>query len=290
MSKQKQPVRQPLAAAQQQVSAQALPAPQQQQTTFCPYCSIRLSYPPGAALIQCPKCTQIIDPLAPLQTRCVGCKCLLAYPANSLYIQCPNCYQTMDPRQVPAPSAQNTQTAGKNTTKKRKDPQAPKAVSNAYMIFCKAKRAELKKQHPDLAFGKIGAKLGEIWRSMAPEEKKPYEDRAALDRERYRREMLEYQSGKMDSDVNKKQRSDDGGISDPNSGANVRASADGSWQDGEHHFDGGDAHGAVDGSGAGGDGSGNDGAAASSVGVVPVQSQPGLDISHSNSSADDVHQ
>lgn len=54
------------------------------------------------------------------------------------------------------------------------------------------RRGELKKQFPELPFGKIGAKLGEIWRNMTVEEKKPYEDRATLDRERYRREMMDY--------------------------------------------------------------------------------------------------
>lgn len=72
----------------------------------------------------------------------------------------------------------------------------PKAVCNAYMVFCKTRRNELKYENPDLPFGKIGAKLGEIWRNMTNDEKRPYEDRAAIDRERYRREMLEYQSGK----------------------------------------------------------------------------------------------
>lgn len=31
---------------------------------------------------------------------------------------------------------------------------------------CKTRRGELKNQLPELAFGKIGAKLGEIWRNM----------------------------------------------------------------------------------------------------------------------------
>jgi len=80
--------------------------------------------------------------------------------------------------------------------KKKRDPNAPKAVCNAYMIFCKTRRDELKRESPDLPFGKIGAKLGEMWRSMSAEEKKPFEDKAAEDRERYRREMQDYQSGK----------------------------------------------------------------------------------------------
>jgi hypothetical protein len=73
--------------------------------------------------------------------------------------------------------------------KKRKDPNAPKRASNAYMIFCKEHRNQLKEERPDLAFGKLGAKLGEIWRTMSVEEKMPYEERALSDRERYKREL-----------------------------------------------------------------------------------------------------
>eukprot|EP00467_Chlorarachnion_reptans_P024638 CAMPEP_0114489784 /NCGR_PEP_ID=MMETSP0109-20121206/2079_1 /TAXON_ID=29199 /ORGANISM="Chlorarachnion reptans, Strain CCCM449" /LENGTH=148 /DNA_ID=CAMNT_0001666329 /DNA_START=62 /DNA_END=508 /DNA_ORIENTATION=- len=76
--------------------------------------------------------------------------------------------------------------------KKPRDPSAPKRASNAYMIFCKESRARLKEENPGLAFGKIGAKLGEIWRDMQPEEKRPYQERAARDRQRYKREMQEY--------------------------------------------------------------------------------------------------
>lgn len=78
--------------------------------------------------------------------------------------------------------------------KKKKDPNAPKAASNAYMIFCKERRSKLKKENPSLPFGKIGAKLGEIWRNLTADEKRPYEESAAADRERYRKEMDSYKS------------------------------------------------------------------------------------------------
>jgi len=95
--------------------------------------------------------------------------------------------------------------------KKRKDPNAPKAASNAYMIFCKARRATLKEEHPELPFGQLGAKLGEIWRNLQPEDKKPFEDQAAADRERYRKEMEQYQNGTLvrrPDDVKKKKKNE----------------------------------------------------------------------------------
>ena len=39
--------------------------------------------------------------------------------------------------------------------KKRKDPAAPKRASNAYMIFCKERRGQLKSDRPDLPFGTL---------------------------------------------------------------------------------------------------------------------------------------
>lgn len=85
-----------------------------------------------------------------------------------------------------------TEATGRKPRKKKRDPYAPKRASNAYMIFCKEKRAQLKKSRPDLPFGQLGASLGEIWRKMPAEEKKPYENRAFVDRERYHNEMALY--------------------------------------------------------------------------------------------------
>jgi len=146
-----------------------------------------------------------------------------SHPAT-LYLSPPlivgQCLSTMDPRQ--SQSFIHNMSGGMGApgmpggplpklTKKRRDPSAPKAVSNAYMIFCKARRGELKQENPDLPFGKIGAKLGEIWRMMTPEEKKPYEDKASVDRERYRKEMLDYQTGKHSGSSEKKVKGEGGG-------------------------------------------------------------------------------
>jgi len=82
--------------------------------------------------------------------------------------------------------------ANRKLRKKRRDPQAPKRASNAYMIFCKERRATLKVEHPELAFGKLGQMLGDIWRKLSADEKRPYEQRAQGDRDRYKKEMGNY--------------------------------------------------------------------------------------------------
>ena len=98
----------------------------------------------------------------------------------------------------PTPSSTSSSSSSK---KKRKDPQAPKRSSNAYMVFCQEQRNQLKEAEPSLAFGKLGKRLGEIWRNMTPEEKQPYEDRAGRDRGRYKQEMTKYQSEQMRQQV-----------------------------------------------------------------------------------------
>jgi len=188
--------------------------------TTCAFCQTQLSYPSNSLYIQCPKCQQTMNPRA-LQVHyitCLHCGTLLSHPPQSLAIQCPKCEIVMsltdraDPGHVPPPtmgmpsngmapplktlsSSAGSAPSGASSRKahkKRKDPHAPKRASNAYMIFCKERRQRLKLEHPDLPFGRIGAQLGEMWRNFSPEEKKPYEDRAVQDRERYKREMELY--------------------------------------------------------------------------------------------------
>lgn len=198
-------------------------------TVYCNSCSAQLSYPVGSPYIQCPKCKQVMNPQAPHQTTCISCRAQLAHPATSLYIQCPKCLQVMNARENVQRQAQTMPMAGhtnplatmemqhqkyygfpnqdsplqnKVKPKKKRDPKAPKAASNAYMIFCKQMRPKIKQDGSELTFGKLGAKLGEIWRNLSVEEKKPYEDEAAEDRERYRKEMEEYQALGVIEEVN----------------------------------------------------------------------------------------
>ena len=42
------------------------------------------------------------------------------------------------------------------------------------MLFSKEMRPKVKEDHPDLTFGGIGKKLGELWRELDPDEKEKY--------------------------------------------------------------------------------------------------------------------
>ena len=45
------------------------------------------------------------------------------------------------------------------------------------MLFVKENRAKVKEENPDLAFGPLGKKLGEMWRALSDDEKQAFKDR-----------------------------------------------------------------------------------------------------------------
>lgn len=236
--------------------------------TYCPFCSVQLSYPDGSLFIQCPKCCHTMNPAAPQQTPCTSCGILLAHSSRALYLQCPKCLHVMNIREndqmvtqiipikyfhyvpapknlkaqaeqqhlsamqdfinhnsastqpSPAPQARlsNPSPSGKEKSaseisdvindgqdallpdtarakRQKSTKSSTKPVSNAYTMFCKENRPILKAESPDLAFGKIGSKLGELWRRLTSEQKRPYEIKAGLDRQRKDEAQLASASG-----------------------------------------------------------------------------------------------
>lgn len=166
--------------------------PQNIETT-CNHCHTLLSCPSDTVHIQCPKCMKNMNPHAPQTTyiHCPGCQELLSHPAKSMIIQCPSCYMILEKQ-------------GKKRKKQflPKHQILPKRAMNAYMCFCKKTRAKLRQQNPNLEFGKIGSRLGEIWRSMTAKEKKPYQELAYVDTRRYKKELIAYEARSMNSGKN----------------------------------------------------------------------------------------
>ncbi len=52
------------------------------------------------------------------------------------------------------------------------------------MFFSNANRDKVKADNPGIAFGEVGKKLGELWRSAGPDDKAPFEEQAAADKVR----------------------------------------------------------------------------------------------------------
>jgi HMG (high mobility group) box len=72
--------------------------------------------------------------------------------------------------------------------KKAKDPNAPKRASTSYLYFSNEMRPKLKERQPELTFGELGQKLGEMFRKLTPEEKEKYEKLARDDKARFSKE------------------------------------------------------------------------------------------------------
>jgi hypothetical protein len=75
-----------------------------------------------------------------------------------------------------------------------KDPKAPKAATSAYMYYSKHHRNVLKQENSDLSFGDLGKTVGAMWKCTTPEERRPFEEQAALDKDRYQKQATAYKT------------------------------------------------------------------------------------------------
>jgi high mobility group protein B2 len=98
--------------------------------------------------------------------------------------------------------------------KKKKDPNAPKRASSAWIFYTSEKRPQLQEENSDKKMTELTTIMSEMWRNLTDEEKKPYKDMETKDRERYKLEMEEYvensdtNSDTSDSDTGKKKKKD----------------------------------------------------------------------------------
>eukprot|EP00802_Teleaulax_amphioxeia_P003198 Tamp_03201.p4 GENE.Tamp_03201~~Tamp_03201.p4 ORF type:complete len:156 (-),score=68.43 Tamp_03201:1977-2444(-) len=83
---------------------------------------------------------------------------------------------------------------GKKSKKAKKDPNAPKGKLSAYMIWCATEREKIKEAEPTLKQTEIMAKLGQLWRDMSADDKKPWEEKAKADKERFDEETKSYKA------------------------------------------------------------------------------------------------
>ncbi|XP_018497148.2 high mobility group protein 20A [Galendromus occidentalis] len=74
-----------------------------------------------------------------------------------------------------------------------KDVNAPKAPINGYVRFLNENRERCRKVNPEVAFANITKLLAQEWSQLKQEDKQKYLDAAEKDRERYMKEVEEYQ-------------------------------------------------------------------------------------------------
>ncbi|KAK6464098.1 Non-histone chromosomal protein 6 [Scheffersomyces coipomensis] len=80
----------------------------------------------------------------------------------------------------------------RKTTRKKKDPAAPKRSLSAYMFFANENRDIVRAENPGISFGQVGKLLGERWKALTGDDKVPYENKADQDKKRYEKEKAEY--------------------------------------------------------------------------------------------------
>jgi len=68
------------------------------------------------------------------------------------------------------------------------------------MFYANQNRDQVKEENPGITFGQVGKKLGEQWKKLTGDEKKPYEAKAAADKKRYEEEKAAYAGGAKDED------------------------------------------------------------------------------------------
>ena len=101
-------------------------------------------------------------------------------------------YKPLDKILVTNPSKLQKKKAAKAARKKRKDKNAPKKAMGSYMYFTQAMRPKLLEENPELGLTGVAQRCGALWKELSEEDKAPYIELAATDKERYAKEMETY--------------------------------------------------------------------------------------------------
>ncbi len=81
---------------------------------------------------------------------------------------------------------------GGKRKKAKKDPNAPKRNMSAYFLYSMHARPQVKEENPEASFGEIARIISAQFKELSDKEKKKWEKKAADDKDRYQREMADY--------------------------------------------------------------------------------------------------
>ncbi|EAY01387.1 HMG box family protein [Trichomonas vaginalis G3] len=91
--------------------------------------------------------------------------------------------------------------------------------ASPYICFCKEKRPQVKADNPGIAFGDIAKKLGEMWKNLSEEEKKPYVEMAEKEKELHKDDPKEKKTKSKKGKSSKKKEESDKEESEKESGS-----------------------------------------------------------------------
>jgi len=77
--------------------------------------------------------------------------------------------------------------------RKPKDEKCPKRPLTSYFLYAKDVRAATKEENPDMAITEIAKEISKKWKLLTEEEKKPFNDEAAALKEKYKKDVEEYE-------------------------------------------------------------------------------------------------
>mmetsp|Transcript_23169 Transcript_23169/g.50171 ORF Transcript_23169/g.50171 Transcript_23169/m.50171 type:complete len:359 (+) Transcript_23169:527-1603(+) len=78
------------------------------------------------------------------------------------------------------------------SSKKTRDPNAPKRNQSAYLLYQNAMRDTFKLQNPGMTFGQLAKYTSAMYAEMPPDEKEAWAQRAEADKTRYLHELSQY--------------------------------------------------------------------------------------------------
>ncbi|CAM6063231.1 unnamed protein product [Sphagnum tenellum] len=105
----------------------------------------------------------------------------------------PNCAGAFGAEpQVPSREIPIVKSSGRKHRKRKKDPNAPRANRSGYNFYFGEQHLKLKALHPNKE-RELSRMIGEAWNRLTDEEKLPYQEQAVKDKERFQKEMQEYQ-------------------------------------------------------------------------------------------------
>lgn len=76
------------------------------------------------------------------------------------------------------------------TSKRKRDPDAPKRPMSAYLSYANKLRAKVKSNNPDCSNGEISKILSNMWKGMSDDERKEYKDNEQMLWDIYREKMV----------------------------------------------------------------------------------------------------
>ena len=81
---------------------------------------------------------------------------------------------------------------GLKSTRRKKDPNAPKRPKSSYLFFCQEERANVVGENPDMKNTDIIRELGRRWKILDEDGRVPFIEQAGVDKARYDSEMALY--------------------------------------------------------------------------------------------------